>query len=63
MWTVLVAFDELSQTPQAAALIIDVVRPVKQIGSYSCFVTIGKLHDISAKKASQAATQAGNTSV
>lgn len=57
------ASDELSQLPRATARITDVVRPVKQIGSNSYFVPIGKLHDISAKKASQAAIPAGNTSV
>ena len=59
----LAASDELSQPPWGTALIIDVVRPVTQIGSNSYFVPIGKLHDISAKKASQAAIPAGNASV
>lgn len=64
MWTVLAASDELSQPPWAIALITDVVRSIKQVGSNSYFVPIGKLHDISVKKkASQAAIPAGNTSV
>lgn len=55
--------QHLSQPPQATALTTDVVKPVKQIGNNSYFVPIGKLHDISAKKASQAAIPAGNPSV
>lgn len=42
--------DELSLPPWATEVITYVVRPVKQTGSNSYFVTNGKLHDTSAKK-------------
>lgn len=63
MWTVLAASDELSQPLWATALNIDRLRPVKLIGSNSYFASIGKLRDISAEKAPQAAIPAENTSV